>query len=76
MKQLEKIASNALASGAFLAGTAGLGYAMGRKNAKRKEKQRFGGLQAGSLLLPGGIPYQLGKHVGYEMNRGADEEKK
>lgn len=58
-----------------LAGGA-IGYSKGQQQASRGEEHDFGGKQIASLLLPGGIGYQVGRSLGHDKyHREHDKEK-
>lgn len=44
---------------------AGIGYNFGQQQAARGEDYSFGLPQVGSLLLPGGMGYQIGRAIGH-----------
>lgn len=43
-----------------------IGYNEGKKQKARGEKHNFGGKQLASLIIPGGVAYQIGRYVGHE----------
>lgn len=43
-----------------------IGHHYGKQQAERGEKHTFGGKQIASLLLPGGIGYQIGRHMAHK----------
>lgn len=43
-----------------------IGYRQGQKQHDRGEKHTFGGKQVGSLFLPGGVGYQVGRYFGHD----------
>lgn len=50
-----------------------IGYSKGRQQAERGEKHTFGGKQLASVLIPGGLGYQVGRAIGHN---GSHHEKK
>lgn len=67
-QQVAKFASEKTAFVDQIAGYA-VGRHYGKKQKERGEKHDFGGLQAASLLAPGGIGYQIGRNVSHKEKK-------